>query len=148
MSVWEHAKVGPENVQVALPNLCKALGIDEIYKNCQVRPTAIRKLKWAGFEDRTIMELTGHKKVETLDHYDPSPEISTKIERVQAIFGTKQRKQVPTSTITSEHVPTSTITSGQVTSSPNRIITIADVHSDGAALLPNTTKKKVAIVKK
>ena len=60
------------------------------------------------------MELTGHKKVDTLRHYDPLPENSVKIQRSIAIMGGKK------------HTASSTVVSGKAQS----ISTMAQVHND------------------
>ena len=86
---YENKPISEDSVSNAMPILSEVLGIPRI-TNCRVRPTTVRKLQRAGFEERMIMEFTGHQKVKTLRHYDPSPEISTKVKRVQSIFGPKK----------------------------------------------------------
>jgi len=67
-----------------MPKLSKALNLPKI-KNRQVRPTAIRLLKRASFEDREIISVSGHKTISTLSHYDPAPSTSKQIEMARAI---------------------------------------------------------------
>ena len=101
-----------------LPKLSEEiLGIPRL-TNGQIRPTSIRRMKKAGIEDRVIMELTGHKKIENLASYDPLPENTVKIQRSMAIFGA----QKPNS---------------------QRIATVAQVHShNGASSVSSTSTVK------
>ena len=85
---FEDSKCGENIVREMLPTLSEALGIPRL-TNCQIRCTAIRNMKRAGIDDRTIMELTRHKRIETLNKYDPLPTNSKKLERSFAIVNPK-----------------------------------------------------------
>ena len=97
---FETGKVGSTHVGKFMPTLSSILGIPRITNN-QIRPTSIRKLKRAGFEDRVIMELSGHRQISTLAFYDPAPDNSVKINRSIAILGAVPKKPKPSSTVTS-----------------------------------------------
>ena len=56
-----------------LPRISKAAQLSKRYKNHCVRATSIVLLKKAGFDDRAVCNITGHKSVQSLDSYcDPS----------------------------------------------------------------------------
>ena len=86
---YERSKVGPVPIGNTLPELSEILEIPRI-TNGQIRPTSIRKMTRAGIEDRVIMELTGHTRLENLKFYDPVPENEVKIQRSVAILGGKK----------------------------------------------------------
>ena len=118
-----------------VPELCEAIGIPRV-TNCQVRPTTASKLKAKNFEDRTIMSLTGHKKVENLQYYAPKVNNSTKFAMAKAIFSSKRKTNSgqANSSITTGH--TSTNIPGQIsnttitTGNTNQQEVFADVHAE------------------
>ena len=63
---FDRSKVGRTFVSEMMPKLCEALNLSRRYTNCNIRPTTIRELKRAGFEDRAILNLTGQTRIETL----------------------------------------------------------------------------------
>ena len=82
-------------------------------------------MKRAGIEDRTLITLTGHKKIDNLKHCDLAPDNSKMLEMSMAIFAKKKSKLVPVAKLSS------TITSGQmqlVTETPNIVQT--EVHDE------------------
>ena len=119
---YEKAKIGETYVGKMLPELSEALGVPRL-TNAQVRPNVIRKMKAAKIEDRTLMSLTGHKKVETLRHYDPAPDNSKKLEMSMAIFAKKKSKTVKLAK------PSSTMTSGQMDLQTPQVV-VAEVHKE------------------
>ena len=69
-TVWyEKNKLGINEVSKATPLLCEVLGIED-YKNNQLRPLSVTKMKKSGAEDRELMKMTGHKSLKSVDHYD------------------------------------------------------------------------------
>ena len=55
-------------------------------KNNQLRPTAIRGMVKAGFDDRFIQTVTNHKVPHSLRHYDPEPEMTRRYDASKAIM--------------------------------------------------------------
>ena len=97
---YEKAKIGESYVAKMLPELAEALGLPHL-TNAQVRTSSVMKLKEAKFEDRAVMSVTGHRKIETLQNYDRGPNNSKKLEMAKAIFTSKKKIAVPSCTITS-----------------------------------------------
>lgn len=64
--------------------MCQALGIKHL-TNGQLRPTAIQLMVHAGFQDRDIQHITGHKCADSLKSYAPIPPASKKIDMARAI---------------------------------------------------------------
>ena len=73
--------------------LSEALGIERV-KNNQIRPSTVTNLKVAGKDDRFIATITKHRDPNTLKHYDPCPEMTTRCEAAQAIMTVKIPKVV------------------------------------------------------
>jgi hypothetical protein len=82
--LFENSPVGPNTVAEFLPKLAEALGMDRLL-NRQIRPTGVQLLTLAGVDDRSIMTITGHKKIETLRFYDPVPTFQHKAAMAVAI---------------------------------------------------------------
>ena len=66
---FESTKVGQTMVAKMLPTLTMLVS-NTRYTNNSVRPSSITNMKKGHIEDRKIMDITGHKKVETLSHYN------------------------------------------------------------------------------
>ena len=104
-----------------LPELSECLGLPRIV-NAQIRTNVIKKLKNQGkFEDRTVISLTGHTKIDTLRHYDDAPDNSKKLEMARAIFAPKKKSRL---------VPSSTITSGQFAQENPQETVKVEVHNE------------------
>ena len=85
LPIWfEETKKGEVTVAKALPDLSVALGLPR-YLNNQIRPTTVETLKRAGFEDREIQDITGHKILATLNNYNPVPTTSRKAQMARAL---------------------------------------------------------------
>ena len=80
---YECTKVGVNKIGEALPTLSKALGLPHI-TNAQMHPTSIGLLKDIRAEDREIAGITGHKRLQTLTHYN-KPKVARQIEMGLAI---------------------------------------------------------------
>ena len=52
-------------------------------------------MKKGGFDDRTIMKISGHKTAKSLENYDPSNSIQRKTEMAAALLGAPEQKSVP-----------------------------------------------------
>ena len=113
---YERSKIGENQVQKMMPKLSQILGIPRI-TNAQVRPTSVRRMKRCGISDRDICDMTGHKRISTLENYDPCPENNRKIDRAEAIIAGCISKPAPTSTITSATV--------QSVPDPSPVITVS-----------------------
>ena len=112
---YEKSKCGENQVAKMMPLLSQILGVPRI-TNSQFRPTSIRMMKRAKIDDRTIMELTGHKKIATLNNYDPNVDNARKIDRSFAIMGVPQGA--------SSRTPVScTLTSAQVQAGDRSLVT-------------------------
>lgn len=98
-----NSKVGRHFVAEMMPKLSAACGVPRLTNN-QIRPYVIRSLKRAGFEDRVITTLSGHKRIATLINYDPAPEVQTKNLMAKAIMAPKLRKTVVSETVTSTQI--------------------------------------------
>ena len=77
------------------------------------------KMKKAGHEDRAVMSVTGHRKVETLRNYDPAPDNAVKLEMSKAILAPKKKVARPSSTISSGQI---------ITHAPT--VVVAEVHQN------------------
>ena len=118
---YEDSKVGENLVKQFMPNLSVAANIPRLV-NAQIRTTTIRKMKEdPTIEDRTVMSLTGQKKVETLRSYDPKPNNRKRMDMCRAIWATKRTS----STITS---PIANADPGPAQNNVETITT-ADVHA-------------------
>ena len=153
---FETGKVGSTHVGKIMPTLSSILGIPRITNN-QVRPTSIRKMKRAGFEDRIIMELTGHRQMSTLVNYDPAPDNSVKIDRSIAILGAVPKKPRPSSTVTSAQAEQTPNLSVQAEETPNlsaqaeetpTLTTIRTPNLPAQAEEPSTLADRIAQAKK
>jgi hypothetical protein len=82
---YEVSKVGENTVAEMMPKLSAAVNVPRIINN-SIRSTAVQRLNKNGFEDRAIMNLSGHKDAKSLNHYNPSPELSVKIAMAAAIL--------------------------------------------------------------
>lgn len=152
---YEKSKVGPNQTPKMLPNLCEALGLPRSV-NAQMRPTMIRKMSKARFNDREIMDVTRHKKSDTLRHYDSAPDNKRKLERSMAILSVKKKK--PTSSavsrnddaITTLEASEETVTNIEANDDSvtnfeaTEIITVADIHEPARA----STSKVITTVQK
>ena len=76
--------MGVNLVAGMIPKLCVSLGLPR-YTNNSLRPTAIRQMKRGGAEDREIMSVSKHKKIETLSHYQPDPSSARKRHMAESI---------------------------------------------------------------
>ena len=85
---FEDSKCGENTVREMLPILSAAFKLPRL-TNCQIRCTAIRNMKRAKIDDRTIMEVTRHTRIETLNKYNPLPTNEKKLERSFAILDPK-----------------------------------------------------------
>ena len=61
--------LGHTIIRDMIPRLCKAAGVERRHTNHSMRATSIYALKRAGFEDRVVCELTGHKNPKSLESY-------------------------------------------------------------------------------
>ena len=61
--------LGHTIIRDMLPRLCQAAVVERRYTNHCMRATSICALKKAGFEDRVVCELTGHKNPKSLESY-------------------------------------------------------------------------------
>ena len=52
-------------------------------------------MKKAGFDDRTIMKISGHKTAKSLENYDPSNSVQRKTEMATALLGAPEEKNLP-----------------------------------------------------
>ena len=90
--------------------------------SCVTEPIEDPHRSWtheAKFEDRAVMSVTGHRKIETLQNYDRGPNNSKKLEMAKTIFTFKKKIAVPSCTITS----------GQMVETPQ--VVMAEVHQNG-----------------
>ena len=67
-----------------MPILCTCLGT-KVYTNHSIRGTGIRLLKKAGFDDRVISKVSGHKSVQSLNNYDADLGTKRKILMAKAL---------------------------------------------------------------
>ena len=90
--LFETTKVGVNIVGAMLPNLCKILKFQTVYTNHCMRATGIMLLKEAGYNDREIIKLTGHKVEKSLNNYDPSNSVEKKSDMADVLMLGQKRK--------------------------------------------------------
>lgn len=81
------AKLGVNTLAQTMPQLCTILGLPRM-TNHSLRATSITRMKRFGLEDRAIMRVSGHKRIETLTNYNPNPTVAEKLMVASAITGT------------------------------------------------------------
>ena len=82
---WYHnCNVGKNPLGSFLPSLTKELKLPH-FTNHSLRTSAIEILKESGYSDREIMKLSGHKRMESLNHYNPSTSLAQKSNMAQAL---------------------------------------------------------------
>ena len=84
--LYEKTKVGVNQTGKMVPKLCELVGIKTNYTNHCLRPTGILLLKEAGYSDRDIIKLTGHKNEASLSNYDPANNLDKKAQMADALL--------------------------------------------------------------
>ena len=90
--LFEKTKIGPNTLAQMLPALCKLADTNAPYANHTLRATGIVLLKEAGFSDRDICKLSGHRNEASLSHYDPGNSIEKKASMAHALLLGAKRK--------------------------------------------------------
>lgn len=68
---WFNAQaVGIHTLSKMLPRICEMAGIEGRKTNRSLRKTTCSRLLKAGVHPTTVMQLTGHKNVQSLNDYD------------------------------------------------------------------------------
>jgi len=86
--------VGESKVGEMMATFCDVLGLEHYTNHC-IRSTGITMLKKCGYEDRTIMKISGHKCVASLDNYDPSTSLDKRSEMASAMMMADPLAQKP-----------------------------------------------------
>ena len=115
--------VGKNPLGNFLPQLTKDLKLPH-FTNHSLRTSAIEILKLNGYSDREIMKLSGHKRIDSLNHYNPGTTLAQKNSMAHALISYGPRK-----TATSLSSATSS-SSSSTTSCPVRDSTAANVGTN------------------
>ena len=82
--MFDPIKVGENKIDQMSPEICNILK-SKRYTNHSWRGTGIRLLKRAGFSDRDITKVSGHKALQSLDNYDTELDHSKKLRMANAL---------------------------------------------------------------
>ena len=97
--------VGKNPLGCFLPNLLKELKLPH-FTNHSLRTSAIEILKNNGYSDREFMKVSGHKRIDSLNHYNPSTSLTEKSKIAQALVSAGSSRS-STSNVISQYFPTS-----------------------------------------
>lgn len=90
--LYDNIKVGKNPLGNTLPSVTKALGLPK-FTNHSLRGTGIRLLKRMGYGDRDIAKISGHKRLDSLNNYDPAPTFENKKRTSLLLTGNCQLKK-------------------------------------------------------
>ncbi len=96
--LFDNIKVGKNPLGNTLPLVTKALGLPK-FTNHSLRGTGIRLLKRMGYEDRDIAKISGHKRLDSLNNYDPAPTFHSKKRASLLLTGNCQEKKKKTENV-------------------------------------------------
>ena len=85
---FENGNIGKNYVKFMLERLTAATGSPR-QTNCSVRPTTVRQMRRAGYDGRSICEITNHRDPNSLIHYDGASDMNEKFEKANAILKIK-----------------------------------------------------------
>ena len=141
---YMNAPLGVNTLGNKMKDISEAAGCSKKYTNHCLRATTVTVLDRAGFVNRDIMSVTGHRSESSLKHY-----VSTSDDRKKQMSGKIARKMMqecqensPTASSTNENVP-STSKSAEPVAKVAKVVTPEDPLNDLDSLLTSSQEQLV-----
>jgi hypothetical protein len=122
-SWYERKPLGKNTIGDLMATLSKEAGLSATYTNHCVRATTITVLNDAGFKDRAIVSVSGHRNEKSISSYVADTRVDTKRRMSDALSTVTKNLNavVPASTHSSNAIPPSSCSRAHVTHSFNAI---------------------------